>query len=87
MPTGREIIQFQANFRGVYKCVYVSNSFTTVDEKITITVKIFQVSGLKNIFVHPGRKKFNCRQFSEVCVSVCMYQFHLQMLMKKFPSQ
>ena len=68
MPTGREIIQFQANFRGVYKCVYVSNSFTTVDEKITITVKIFQVSGLKNIFVHPGREKI---QFQAIFRGVC----------------
>ena len=41
---GREIIQFQAIFRGVCKCVYVSISFTNVDEKIPITVKIFPLA-------------------------------------------
>ena len=78
---GREIIQFQAIFRGVCKCVYVSISFTNVDQKIPITVKIFLVA--KKIFSCILEEKyFNFRSFSEVFVGVCIYLFTLQLLIK-----
>ena len=50
----------------VVKCVYVSISFSNVDEKIPIAVKIFL--NPKKYFVHPGREII---QFQAIFRGVC----------------